>query len=72
MANKMVEVEVTIVTSYIMYYDLLSIDGSFFSKVDRSIELAKEFIQKYSEQYKTNWTSLDWEETLNNFMKDRN
>jgi 5-bromo-4-chloroindolyl phosphate hydrolysis protein len=53
-----------------MYYDLLEfyINGSFFSKIDKAIELAEKFIERYSEHYKTDWVERDWEETLENFI----
>lgn len=62
--------ELAVVTGYIMYYDLLEfkINGSFFSKIDKAMELADKFIQKYSEEYRENWTELDWEETLDEFI----
>jgi len=60
--------EVAVVSSYIMYYDLLEfyVNGSFFSKIDKAIELAEKFIERYS--YRTDWTERDWEETLENFI----
>jgi 5-bromo-4-chloroindolyl phosphate hydrolysis protein len=53
-----------------MYYDLLEfyVNGSFFSKIDKAIELAEKFIERYSEHYRTDWTERDWEETLENFI----
>jgi hypothetical protein len=66
----MISKEVAVVSGYIMYYDLLDfkINDSFFSKIDKSIELAEQFIKEYSEEYKTDWTELDWEETLSEFI----
>ena len=62
--------ELAVVSSYIMYYDLLefSINGSFFSKIDKAMELAEKFIERYSHEYRTDWTEKDWEETLENFI----
>jgi hypothetical protein len=62
--------EVAVVSSYIMYYDLLEfyVNGSFFSKIDKAIELAEKFIERYSEHYRTDWVERDWEETLENFI----
>jgi 5-bromo-4-chloroindolyl phosphate hydrolysis protein len=53
-----------------MYYDLLEfyVNGSFFSKIDKAIELAEKFIERYSEHYRTDWVERDWEETLENFI----
>jgi len=66
--------ELAVVTGYIMYYDLLEfkINGSFFSKIDKAMELADKFIQKYDEEYRENWTDLDWEETLDEFINKSN
>ena len=66
----MISKEVVVVSGYIMYYDLLEfkINGSFFSKIDKAIELANKFIQKYDKEYRENWTELDWEETLSEFI----
>ena len=64
--------EIAVVTGYIMYYDLLEfkINGSFFSKIDKAMELADKFIQKYDKEHRENWAELDWEETLNEFITD--
>ena len=61
--------DITEVTAYIMYYDLLefSVNGSFFSKIDIAIELAKEFVAKYP--LDDEWDDKDWEETIENFLK---
>lgn len=66
--------ELAVVTGYIMYYDLLEfkINGSFFSKIDKAMELADKFIQKYDKEYRENWTELDWEETLDEFINKNN
>lgn len=57
-------------TGYIMYYDLLeSFNGSFFTKIDKAIDLAEEFNKLYEEQEKIGWVDLDWEETLEKFLK---
>jgi len=38
--------ELAVVAGYIMYYDMLQekINGSFFSKIDKAIEIAEDFI----------------------------
>ena len=61
--------DITEVTAYIMYYDLLefSVNGSFFSKIDIAIQLAKEFVAKYP--LDDEWDDKDWEETIENFLK---
>lgn len=60
-----------VVVGYIMYYDLLedSINGSFFSKIDKAVEIAKEFTKKYQEEEDNEWTGdLDFEEILEEFL----
>ena len=56
-----------------MHYDLLqgSINGSFFSKIDKAIELAEQFVELYPEDY--NWvdTDLDFEEAIEQFLKSK-
>jgi hypothetical protein len=41
---------IAVVTGYIMYYDMLKdkINGSFFSKIDRAVEIAELFCSFYS------------------------
>ena len=40
--------DIAIVTGYIMYYDLLeAMNGSFFTKIDRAIEIATKFAETY-------------------------
>ena len=59
--------DLAVITGYIMYYDILeSMNGSFFTKIDRAIELAEEFMKIYPEDF--NWEELDWEETLEQFL----
>lgn len=55
---------VAIITGYIMFYDLLDaeIGGNFFSKIERAIERAEDFVEMYPEDY--NWEENDFEETL--------
>ena len=60
-----------VVTSYIMYYDLLQdkINGSFFSKIYKAIEIAELFCSFYSAEEEDNWSGdLDFEETLEAFL----
>ena len=65
--------DILVVVGYIMYYDLLqdSINGSFFSKIEKAIGLAQEFADLYPEDY--NWvdTDLDFEETITQFLKNK-
>ena len=61
-----------VVVGYIMYYDLLedSINGSFFSKIDKAIELAELFVLTFSAEEESGWSGdLDFEETLDEFVK---
>lgn len=61
-----------VVVGYIMYYDLLedSINGSFFSKIDKAIEIAELFCSFYSAEEESGWSGdLDFEETLDEFVK---
>ena len=45
--------DISVVTGYIMFYDLLhpEIYGSFFSKIDRAIDIAEQFVEEYPEDY---------------------
>lgn len=65
--------DILVVVGYIMYYDLLqdSINGSFFSKIDKAIGLAQEFTELYPEDY--NWVETDsnFEETITQFLKSK-
>ena len=64
------EENLSVVVAYIMYYDLLEeMNGSFFTKIDRAIELAKDFCSTYKEEEESNWVrDLDFEGTLNEFI----
>lgn len=59
-----------VVVGYIMYYDLLEdkINGSFFSKIDKAIEIAESFCSFYSAEEESGWVELDFEETLEEFL----
>ena len=59
-----------VVTSYIMYYDLLQdeINGSFFAKIDKAIERAELFCSFYSADFNWEESELDFEETLEAFL----
>jgi len=62
---------IPIVVGYIMYYDLLkdSINGSFFSKIDKAIEIAELFALKYpDEDY---WIENDFEDTIYEFVNEQ-
>jgi len=63
--------EITVVVGYIMYYDLLEnkINGSFFSKIDKAIEIAEEFVEIYKQDELNGWETRDFEETINEFIK---
>lgn len=66
----MKEEELALVVGYIMFYDLLDINGSFFSKIDEAIRIGGLFIEKYPSDYK--WIEEDFEETLNEFTNTFN
>lgn len=59
-----------VVVGYIMFYDLLEdkINGSFFSKIDKAVELAESFCSFYSAEEEGGWIELDFEETLEEFL----
>lgn len=65
--------DLLVVVGYIMHYNLLeeSINGSFFSKIDKAIELAEQFVELYPEDY--NWveTDLDFEEAIEQFLESK-
>ena len=65
--------DLLVVVGYIMHYNLLeeSINGSFFSKIDKAIELAEQFVELYPENY--NWveTDLDFEEAIEQFLESK-
>lgn len=62
--------ELAVVTGFIMYYELLEeyINGSFFTQIDKAIEIAQAFIEIYPEDYE--WVDEDFEETLGVFCKN--
>lgn len=63
------ENDIAVVTGYLMYYDLLQykINGSFFSKIDKAIEIAHEFCKIYPPDFK--WgIEIDFEETLEQYL----
>jgi hypothetical protein len=66
------EKELAVVVGYIMFYDLLEdlINGSYFSKIDKAIEIAKDFIKLYPHNYDYEWAEEDFEDTLNEFVKN--
>lgn len=62
-----------VVVGYIMFYDLLQnkINGSFFSKIDKAIELAKAFCELYVEDEEQGWADRDFEEILEKFVHEK-
>jgi len=62
-----------VVVGYIMYYDMLEeMNGSFFTKTDRAIEIAKDFCNTYADEEEDDWTNdLDFEETLEEFLNTK-
>lgn len=60
-----------VVVGYIMYYNLLQfkINGSFFSKIDKAVEIAESFCNFYSAEEESGWSGdLDFEEELEKFV----
>lgn len=53
-----------------MYYDMLQykINGSFFSKIDKAIEIAELFCNLYPADFKWEESDLDFEETVDEFL----
>lgn len=62
--------DLAVVTGYIMFYDLLEnvTSGSFFSKIDKAIEIAELFCSIYPSDFKWEESDLDFEETLDEFL----
>lgn len=70
----MKEENLAVVVGYIMYYNMLEeeMNGSFFTKIDKAIEIAKEFCSFYSAEEESGWSNdLDFEETLNEFVTSK-
>jgi hypothetical protein len=64
---------IAVVVGYIMYYDMLEdkINGSFYSKIDKAIEIAKDFCSTFSAEEKSNWVGdLNFEDELEKFIKN--
>jgi hypothetical protein len=70
----MKEDNLAVVVGYIMHYDLLvDINGSFFSKIDKAIEIGKEFCLTFSAEEGTHWIGdLNFKEGLNKFLINKN
>lgn len=66
------EVNTSVIVGYIMYYDMLGdkINGSFFSKIDKAMEIAESFVLTFSAEENEGWVNSDFEETLEQFVKD--
>lgn len=64
------EDNLAVVVGYIMHYDLLEdMNGSFFTKIDKAIEIGKGFILAFYDEEENNWSGdLDFEEELNTFV----
>ena len=65
--------ELALVTSYIMYHDLLEgtkYDGSFFQKIDNVIKLAKAFIEIYPHDYAWEFRDMDWDEAIEEWVAE--
>lgn len=61
----------SVIVGYIMYYDLVQLNGSFFSKIDKAIELGQDFISQHTLDEENNWANRDFEETLEKFINDK-
>lgn len=60
--------DIAVVTGYIMYYKMLEdkLNGSFFTQIDKAIEIAEKFVLKYpSDDY---WVENDFEDTILKFV----
>lgn len=60
-----------VVVGYIMYYDMLKdkINGSFFTKIDKAIEIAESFCSFYSAEEESSWSGdLNFEDCLEEFL----
>lgn len=62
--------DLAVVTGYVMYYDLLQdkINGSFFSKIDKAIEIAEKFALKYPDN--DYWIQNNFEDTIYKFVNN--
>ena len=61
--------DLAVVVGYIMFYDLIEVNGSFFSKIDKAVEIGEKFCSTYAEEERQGWVNIDFEETLENFLK---
>lgn len=64
------ENDLAVIVGYIMYYDLLEdrINGSFFSKIDKAIEIAERFCKIYPPTFE--WgVEIEFEETLEEYLQ---
>lgn len=60
--------DIAVVTGYLMYYRMLEekLNGSFFTQIDKAIEIAEKFALKYpSDEY---WIENDFEDTIYEFV----
>lgn len=61
---------ITVVTGYIMYYKMLEdkLNGSFFTQIDKAIEIAEKFTLKYPDN--DYWIENNFEDTIYEFVKE--
>lgn len=62
--------DIAVVTGYLMYYRLLEekLNGSFFTQIDKAIEIAELFTLKYpSDDY---WIENNFEDTIYEFVNE--
>lgn len=62
--------DIAVVTGYIMYYRMLEdkLNGSFFTQIDKAIEIAEKFTLKYpSDDF---WIENNFEDAIYKFVKE--
>jgi hypothetical protein len=62
--------DIPIVVGYIMYYKLLEekLNGSFFTQIDKAIEIAEKFSLKYPAD--NDWIENNFEDTIYEFVNE--
>mgnify|MGYP003416614884 FL=1 len=62
--------DLAVVTGYIMYYRMLEdkLNGSFFTQIDKAIEIAELFCSFYPADFKWEESDLTFEEILEEFL----
>lgn len=62
--------DIAVVTGYLMYYNLLEdkLNGSFFTQIDKAIEIAEKFTLKYPDN--NYWIENNFEDTIYEFVNE--